>query len=389
MRRKTIPRIAALALAAGLAAPAAAQVNFNSFEISEPLTVSQIETLLGVANTQAIEGVALGPGSTIFIVHLDNNSNQTIAHIDLSDLDNPAAAFTKSAADIAADLGAPYDGTANFPILVSEFVWDPTANVIYFADSSVAGVDLEYALLALDVGSATQEVSEVLRSEDIFGLHSHGTLADGTIVANLGEEREDFFPGEEASVGLIDPSAPSYELIYDEDDFLAAGPAGADELPPESIAVDPTNDDVYVFCHDDKELFVIRDIQDAAERELVWLDIEGWGGIVDIHGLSVDSDSNLYGFDEESEALVIWTGAETNDLSAASTFSLSFDDIAEELRGTGAPEFEPEEWRGIKARKINDTQAEVWLSSKDSSYGVVRVLFGDEPTSVHNWMIMN
>ncbi len=389
MRRTTALHAAALAVGMGLAVPAAAQVNFDSYAISEPLSVSQIETLLGVATTQAIEGVSLGPGSTIFIVHLDANSDQTIAHIDMSDLDDPAVAFTKSAAQIAADLGAPYDTTPNFPILVSEFIWDPAANVIYFADSSIAGAELEYALLKLDVGSATQEVSEVLRSEDIFALNSHGTLSDGTIVANLEEEREDFFPGEEASVGLIDPDDPSYELIYDEGDFLAAGPAGADELPPESIAVDPTNDDVYVFCHDDKQLFVIRNIQDPAERELVWLDIEGWSFTVDIHGLSVDADSNVYGFDEESEALVIWTGASTGDLSAASNFAVSFDEIAEVLRGTGAPEFEPEEWRGIKARKINDTQAEVWLSSKDNNYGVVRVLFGDEPTSVNDWMMLD
>jgi hypothetical protein len=359
-------RSIAIPVIALAAFPALGQVDFSMTTITESLTVAEIQTALGVTGTSAIDGVALAPADNIFIMHRDNSANETFARL------NPvtnAVSFQKSIAQVATDLGAPY---TNNITPVGEFVFDPsagTSGTLYFADNSTAA-PTEYSLLKINV--ATGIASEVLRSSNIEGWNSHGVLPSGKIAGVLGED----FSSGEPSIGHVDPAAgsPSFTTIYTEDDFLGVTP-GAVELPIEAVGIDPLNGDAYVFAHDELELFRITNFD--SPTTITHLTIPGWNGVVDLHGLAVDEDHNVYGFDEASEAIRIWNG--TN------TYAVTFADIEAGLGGSDP--FSPALWRGMKARKINATQSEVWLSSATADYGVVRIVFGAAPSSVSNWAL--
>lgn len=365
------------ALAALLLAPAAAmaQIDFSSSSVSEVLTVAEIQAALGVSTTAAIDGIALGSGNTVYIAHRDNAGLETFAAIDYV---TKTASWTKTVASIQTDLGAPFNATAGFPILVSEFDVDAANGYLYFADASRDAND-EYSLLRLDLDSPTRAASAVLRSSTIYGINSHGILPNGNVVVDLGE---DFaaFASAEPNVGFVDPTAgsPAYTEVYDEDEFKAAviPPLGvAEECPPETIGINPSNGDTYVFGHDTFHLFRVDDI-DGATPTLTWLDIPGWTGVVDLHGLDVDTQGNLYGFDEGGETITVWDGTTVN--------AITLDDIATDLRGPTPPVFGPTLWRGMKARDTGATTAEVFLASSTGDYGVVRISFGGA-SSVSNW----
>jgi hypothetical protein len=166
--------------------------------------------------------------------------------------------------------------------------------------------------------------------------------------------------------------------VYDEDDFKAAvvPPLGPlEECPPEAVGINPANGDTYVFGHDTLHLFRVENI-DGPTPTLTWLDIPGWTGVVDLHALDVDSQGNLYGFDEGGEAITVWDGSAVN--------TITLDDIATDLRGPSPPVFGPTLWRGMKARDTSPTTAEVFLSSATGDYGVVRISFGGA-SAVSNW----
>lgn len=347
------------------ATAATAAVDFTQLEISEPLTPAEIETALGVTGTFRVDGVALGPGDDLFIAHRNGVSALTIARID--PITN-AVPLQRSAAQIATDLGAPFSSAF---ILEAEFTWDPNADVLYFVDNSTTAVPpFEYALIAMN--GTTGAATTVLRSATIEGWNSHGVLSNGWLIGTLGED----FTGGEPVTGLLDPAAPSFLPLFDEDAYKAAAGLGpTDEAPPESIAVHPTNDDTYVFCHDSLELFLIQN--PATSESLTHLIIPGWNGVVDFHGLAVDEDGNLYGFDEAAESIRIWNGT--------TTFEVPLDDIATALAKPGTPPFAVTLWRGMKARKIGTNQSEVWLASNSPDYGVVRLLFGNGAASAGNW----
>lgn len=360
-------------LAASLAVPAAAQVNFSQVSITQPLTVAEIQTALSVSNTFTIDGVALGPGDDIFIVHRDTSALETIAQIDPF---TKAVAFTKSVAQLKSDLGGVYNSTATFPILVGEFVYDPTANALFIADQSTGLED--YAVIRVPVG-ASPATAVIRNNTTVAGWNSHGVLSTGTLVAALGEDHE-LITGGEPAVGIIDPDAgtPAFTEIFDMDDFLAAASLTG-ELPPEAVAVNPTNDDVIVFAHDQNRIFRIQNIEGGSPT-LTALNIPGWNGVVDLHGLAVDEDGNIYGFDEAAESIVIYNGT--------STFEVTFDDIATALgQNPATTPFEATLWRGIKARKISANQSELYIASNNADYGVVRVVFGG--ASVNDWQLMD
>jgi hypothetical protein len=356
----------ALAIALLAASPAIlpAQIDFTAVAISEPLTPADLQTALGAPSTLVVDGVATTWGDEIFVVHVDGVGVRRFARINP---ETKVVSFVMSSAELAVDLGPPY--TPAFT-QIGEFVYDPQRDRLLFADNSQAlPPNFDYSLLAIDV--ASEEAFEILRSGDIAGWNSHGVLSSGVVVGTLGEERADFFPGEEPVVGLVDPTNPVFVPVADEDEFKAAIP-GLDplaELPPETIAVDPRNDAVYVFCHDELELFRITGIE-GAEPQLEWLDISGWSGVVDFHAMDVDEAGNLYGYDEANPGIEIWDGE--------NTFRLSLSEIQTAL-GKEQP-FVPTNWRGMKARQFSATQTEVLLASASSAYGVVRVVFGEAPT---------
>lgn len=382
--RSAAPLLAASALL--LPGGAAAQVDFSAVSISEVLTLAEIQAAVGASSTDSLDGVSLGPAGQIGVIHLDDLAQPTLALIDPA---TKAATFSTGPAAIAADLGAPY--TANFT-LVGEFVFAPMAGasgVLYWADNSTATFPgFAYSLLATDIATGT--TTEVLRSTEIAGWNSHGVLPSGVIVGALGEDREDLVD-EEPAIGLVDPNAatPDFIEVYDEDDFLDAWPDAdpGDELPPETIAVDPNTGAVYVFCHDDLQIFRIVDIEaDAAlpssERPgPEWLDIPGWSGIVDFHAMSVDGLGNVWGFDEEAETITVWSPT-TGNVEA----TIGIDDISAALGG--GPMF-PVLWRGMKARSLSATEVEVLLADSTGTYGVVRLVFGTPAASVVDWAVID
>ncbi|MBX3730000.1 MAG: hypothetical protein KF858_12505 [Candidatus Sumerlaeia bacterium] len=375
--RRILPALATM-LAVG--ALATAQVDLETrTNATEILTVPEIEAALGVSNTFRIDGIAIGPevagAPTLFLVHLDTTATETFAQINLN---TKTALFTRTVAQLKSDLGGVYAAETTFPILVGELVYDAnrgTSGTLYFADSSTATTN-EYAIIGIDVATGT--ASAVLRSGTIGGLSSKGVLSNGRLVVALGEDHE-ILTGGEPKVGWIDPTAgtPAFVEVADMDDFLALTTlAPTEELPPETIAVNPANDDVYVFCHDNYEIFRIQNF-DGGSEIITRLNIPGWTGVVDLHGMSVDADGNLYGFDEAAEAIALYDG-----VSQAPVDAIELDDIATEL---GLTEFEPTLWRGIKAIKTSATTSRLYLSSSDADAGVVAIDFGGTAASVAGW----
>lgn len=379
MNHRPIRLVAAAALLA--ASTATAQVDYSQVAVSEVLTLAEIQSAVGAANSAALDGLSLAPAGHVGVIHLDALNQPTLAVINVA---SKSAIFTETAASAAADLGAPY--STNFT-LVGEFVWSPTAGAsgsFIWSDNSTAA-PTEYSLLRTDI--ATGATTQLLRSTAIAGWNSHGVLPSGQIVGTLGEAHLDL-TGEEPVVGLVDPASPAFVPVYDEDEFKAAVvPAlTTEEVPPETIGIDPVTGATYVFGHDTFHLFRIDDIEaDAALAPAsrpgpTWLDIPGWTGVVDLHGMAVDEDGTVYGFDEAAEAIVIWNPA-TND-----TFAYTLDDIGTSLGGLPVA---PVLWRGMKARKVNASQSEVLLADSSGDHGVVRLLLGEAPSSVQDWAIID
>jgi hypothetical protein len=363
--------IFASALAA--AASAHAAVDFNQVAITQPLTLADVQSAAGQTSTSAIDGVALGPGQNIFLVHVNSDAHETLVGI------NPFTQnvfFTKTHTAIKSDLGTTWSAGANFPILVGEFVWAPTlgpGGSLILADNSEANPDGDYSLFRVNVGTGT--ASPLLFGTEIAGWNSHGVLPTGQIVGTLGEDYNTFTGGE-PKFGLVDPNAPAFDTLFDEDDLKNAviPPLNpSDEVPPETIGVHPVTGQIFVFGHDTLHLFRVDNA--TTVPTLTWLNIPGWTGVVDLHGLAVDEDGNLYGFDEANEAIVIYNGT--------SSFSVSIAAIGTAI----GSDFEPALWRGLKARKISSTQSEVWLSDGSGNSGVVRIVFGSPAAGVNDWAL--
>lgn len=377
MQSRTFPCLAA-ALLAGAGAHAAPDLSFR-MPAHQLLTVAEIETALGVASTFRIDGIAVGPEisghPTIFLVHQDTLALETFAQIDLT---TKSAVWTKTVAALKTDLGGDYASEPTFPILVGELAFDAgtgASGTLYFADNSVGD---EFAVIAVDIATGT--ASEVLAGEDVEGWNSHGVLSDGIVVGALAGHEHKQVHSEEPRVGYLDPAdvAPAFAEVFDMDDFIAASlivPPPA-ELPPEAIAVNPANDDVYVFCHDGLEIFRIEDIAGASPT-LTPLDIAGWTGIVDLHGIASDADGNLFGFDEGTPDIEIYDATEDEALPP-----IALSTIASEI---GIPAFEVTLWRGIKAQTTGASTMRLLLASADDAAGVVAIDFGTAPSSVVDW----
>jgi hypothetical protein len=359
----------------GLVSSGWAQVDFQQVQVTQPVTIAQVQTAAGQSSSNGLGGVALGPGSQVFVIHRNALNEETFLRM------NPGtgtADFSITGAAIKSLLGAPFNTLPNFPILAAEFIWDPgrgTAGTLYFVDESVAGPENEFALIGVDVAATTAVA--VVTSSSISGMNSFGVLPSGRIVVALGDDHE-VLTGGEPTIGLIDPdeAPPEYHAVFESVDFAnAAGLPPTTEMPPDAVGVNPATGRVWAFIHD--ELLLFRSDNFDSSPSLNWVSIAGWDGVVDLHGVAVDADDNVYGYDEAAEALIVYDGS--------STHTLTFDDIRIALGGTQP--FTPVLWRGMKARKINATQSEVWLASSTADYGLVRVVFGSAPASVRDWTL--
>lgn len=371
MRNKCFVGLTALGLVAAM--PGAAQVDFDEVAITQPVTITQVQSAAGAASSNGLAGVALGPGSDVFVVHLNALNEETFLRLDPA---TATSSFSITGGAVRTSLGAPFTSVPAFPILTGEFLFDPNRGAqgtLYFADESIDQGDDVNAIIAVNVAGAS--ASAVVTSDSIAGVNSFGLLPNGKLVVALGEDHETL-TGNEPSLGLIDPddATPEYEEVFDMEDFAgAAGLPLSTELPPDAVGVNPSTGRVWTFIHD--ELLLFRSDDFDTSPTLDWEDITDWNGAVDLHGVAVDEDDNVYGYDEGAEALVVYNGTDT--------YELTFDDIRIALGGTNP--FTPVLWRGMKARKISATQSEVWLASSNADYGLVRVVFGTDTSGVADY----
>lgn len=350
---KTRIRFAAALVAALAPAAAMAAIDFNTPAISQPVTVGAIETIVSKsANTSAIGAVTQAPSGDLYAVHVDSTNNETIFRV------NPATATgTAIATDsaIGTALGAPYSTTLIFE---GGFETSPGFGAIYFGESFSG----EYALISVNPGTGAP--TQVLRSADLADSSDFAVLPTGEIVVVRGG----------AGVGIV--SGGTYTPKITEAQLIALLPATVPALPPESLAVNPTNGDVWLFCHDELEIFRVQNITSPTPI-ITRVVIPGWTGVVDLHDMGFDSDGNLYGFDEAAGAIVIWDGT--------STYDVPFTEIATAL---GGGLFEASLWRGITVRTSGTDQADVFLASANSNYGIVRLRF-TAGSSVSDWNLYN
>lgn len=354
---KHIFEISMLALLATVST-ANAQVNFSQRAVTQVSTEAQLRAAAGTVNTQQINGVALQPTASgdLFAIHVDNANKESFLRVDAS---TGAATKLTDQPAIIAQLGSPY---ANAITLIGGFVYSPTANALYFGDNFNEVNAGEISLIKLD--ASTGAASLVTRTTDLEALNDHTILPDGTILATR--------PGS-GSIGTVDANTGAYTERLTEADLLAAS-SGATELPPESIASNPTNGNTFIFCHDDLELFNVPNIT-ATSPTVTRLTQPGLGA-VDMHDLAVDEDSNLFGYDVPTDQIIIVRASD----GAVSTFPMTEINTA---LGGGA--FSAGFWRGLGARKVNSTQTDLYMSSASNNYGIVRVRFGVGTASAESW----
>lgn len=335
-----------------------AAVIFSQFTIDEVATQGQLQSAAQAADTSAIAGVAAepGPAGDIFAIHSDNSQMESFLRVTA---DGSPTRITDSAG-IAQQLGSPYGAALS---LTGGFAYSPVANALYFAEDAY-GVPTEVSMVKLsaETGAATL----VKRTTDLAGLSDHSVMPDGTILVARPSA---------AVTGLLEPATGTYTSKLTEAQFLAASP-GASSLPPESIAGDPVSGKSYVSAHGDHGLFEVDNFAAASPVPVRLTQSELTG--VDLHDLAVDQYGNLYGLDVATNQIVIIRSTD----KAVFTFPLT--QIAMAL---GKPAFAAVPWRGIAARIAGYAQADLFLSSGNSTYGIVRVRFGSVPSSVKDWTL--
>ncbi|MEQ8819394.1 MAG: hypothetical protein RLY93_04060 [Sumerlaeia bacterium] len=381
--------LSALAVCACCAAASKSEAQFSVASTGESLTVAEIETALDNAgvtvSSTALDGVALGPGNTVFIIHNDSGA-LTVAHIDLT---SKAANWVKTEAQILTDLSLSGNLT-----LVGEFVYDSTNDRLVLASdiNAVAPGD-PWTVFEIDASASPYTAATLVSSPGIQGWNSHDVTSTGVIVGALGEEFEVLTGGEPKTVFIDEtttPGSPAAVDLFDVDDFKAATAAGAGdeitgELPPETVGIDPSDDTIYIFGHDNFELLAIEGLSatDPIDPEVLgWDDALTPGGSrVDLHGLEVDGNGTVYGFDEAAAQIVLWDGA---DVPTDVTGAIAFADIATDL-GNALGAAEPVLWRGMKARALTATQSELFIATAASDFGLIRVVIDAGGASVGNW----
>lgn len=374
-----------LLLGAGLTKTATAEVDFDHFH-SEEITVETLEAMLGVtSNTQNIDGLALGTMPGLYAIHRNLTADETLLALGSTDHDTTGTVL-KTVAEIVADLGSPFTNL----ILEAGFAVDTTRQRAYIADSFSG----EIALIAIDLAAPPYTASLVLRDAQMAGLSDFALLPDGRLLLVLGEN----------GVGLLDPNAtlPAYQPILAMSDFTALLGDVA-EAPPESVAVNPTNGEAYIFAHDELEIFQLTGLGTTETLQLTRVEIPGWTGMVDLHDLAVDEAGVIYGWDEGASRVVVWDGTEAHAYTLDALFHGEGHDHEDEDEGDHDHDEDHDHdhdhdhehggegitnWRGIAARVLDEHSAELLIASGSNAHGIVRVVFGEDEhvTSAQNWM---
>jgi len=337
-----------------------AQVDFSQRNISHVATESQLRSASGAASTLRIDRVALQTGATgdLFAIHVDATNKETFLRVNSST--GTGVKLTDQPGIIAA-LGSPYSGALT---LVGGFVYSAAANALYFAEDFNSVTLGEVSLIRIN--ASTGAASLVTRSTNLEGLNDHTILPDGSVLATRAED---------GLIGTIDPANGTWTVRLTDEELLAASP-GATELPPESIATNPVGGETFIFCHDDLDLFRVPNITEASPTvtRLTQAGLEN----IDMHDLAVDEIGNLFGYDVPSNTIIIIRASD------GAVFTFPVGDIGTQLGGDA---FSATFWRGIAARTVSATQTDLYMSSADSNYGIVRVRFGVPTSSVEGWTL--
>ncbi len=335
-------------------------VDFTTFEVSGVPTAEFEEQLGLTTDTQNLDGVTLGLAPEVFAIHRTPLADLSFIRFDPDYFDSTFQLITTKA-DIETDL-------AKTILIEGGFSSDPGGTTLYLAenldapDVSLFGIDLQ-----------TGDASIILQATDLDGLQDHDTLLSREIVIARG-----------GNFGFVDPDAdsPTYIELFVEQDFLNAFGSGT-EAEVESVATHPLSGVCYIFAHEILELFRVDNIF-AASPTLEHIS-PGWGD-VDLHDMTVDEDGNLYGWDEGNGDIVIWNGVNTFRHPIAEFFeAIEGGDHDHERGYRPKGDHDHEEavgatnWRGIAARKINQSQAELWLADATDEHGLVHIVFGIAP----------
>ncbi len=367
-----------IALAAMLVLPVSfvmAQINFNNLHVKD-IEVEDIEAILGISDdTDAIDGLAVDAAGRLFVLHRDNDADETLLLFDPTD---NTGAVIADVNDFAAALGAGY--VPSLMTFVAGMAVNGSGTLIYLADNSFEDEDVFVkTLFEVDYSDPDNVViSLVVRGEDdLDDLEDFALMPNGVIVG----ARED-----SSGVGVIDPTdaVPSWTELVSQSDFQAIL-GTTDEAPPEAIGVNPTNGDVWVFVHDVYELFRIEDLGGAGQT-ITRVQPPNWptSPAADLHGLEVDAAGNVYGLDVANEAIVVYDG--TNG------FVFPLDDIFEELDHDdrdGDHDLEITFWRGLAAYQTSAETSVLYLAIADvgNDEAIIVLEFGGDPSSVQDWTL--
>lgn len=326
-------------------------IDYDHMQVTR-IKPSLLEALVGApASTAAVDGVALGPGDDVFLLHRNASAVETVLRIDSRTM---SGSVVSTSASMIAGLGTGYG-----PDLIFEggFATTRDSRRLYFADSGHSSLLLSLGFVQPTAPGAPTGL--LLRSSDLDDMSDFAVLPGGEIVGVRGD----------AGLGVVNPSLPTWVPKVSMADVQAIL-GTSDDAPPEAVAVHPLTGDVIFFAHDVLELFRATDVVGAPS--VTQVSPPGWGGAVDLHDLAVDENGTIYGFDEAAEAIVI-SGPNGN-------FTVALADIAAWL-GPSEPPLEVSLWRGMAARAVGCDSAWLYLASATPDHGVVIVKFGGEASN--------
>lgn len=379
MQSRNVLAIALLTAASSLAVADEA-IDFGHYHV-ENIPAGVIEAAISATGTVGLNGIALGPGETLYVLHADESEAKTLFQLDPT-ADPATITVLATDSELKTDLG--FSGTI---IVEGGFTSSPDGEILYFFVSDSDDLEAELHLVAFDSDAIGAKATIIASGEDVEGVEDVAVLPNGKLVLARGHD----------GVGIIDPAdtTPSFELKVSDQDFVDdlvnnhGFPGSTDEAEAESIAVDPVTGQVLVFLHEVTELYEIIDIDMATPslQRIVVSEWQGLGAPVDMHGMVMDGEGVLYGFDEGNEAIVVWDGSVGH--------VVALDDIHDELahghdkvlHGDHG-DFGPTEYRGLAVRRDGEGDPVLFMAMNNDEDGVVMVEFGDDHghTSVGDWM---
>jgi len=337
--------------------PVFGTVAYNQYVISEVATASALRTAAGAATTARVDAVAVAPNGTddVFAIHTDSAGEFSIIRINE---DESTVTEVIDSATLRTQLGL---APATPLPLVAGFDFSPPGDRLFLA-SQLGGLP---AILGVNVATSTSTI--VSNNANLTGLSDHGVLANGEIAGVRGSSGN-------RTVGTVLPYSGAWTQRVSETQLKTAAP-GTSQIIPEAISASSTSNEVHIFSHLDRELFRVADVM-AGTPSITRL-TSNIPVPAHFHDVAVDQAGNLYGLDSTNAQIVVVRRSDTSQQV------VPLSQVATQLGGG----FSVTEWRGLAARIIDPTHADLYLASANPQYGVVRIRFGVSNSSVGDWML--